>query len=158
MHYPRNTVGKKKRKYRSLTCHTVPGLSFLSQKATCFVFLNRFFSYNKNKQTSQAAASRRIKQREEATRHHHVSRTCTWPCSVLLHHSLTQTHRQTHTQHTHTQTDSHATFEKKKISCFRHFPESLFSGCTKANEAFMAIYFLSFCIIIIFIFINIMLL
>lgn len=114
MHYPRNTVGKKKRKYRSLTCHTVPGLSFLSQKATCFVFLNRFFSYNKNKQTSQAAASRRIKQREEATRHHHVSRTCTWPCSVLLHHSLTQTHRQTHTQHTHTQTDSHATFEKKK--------------------------------------------
>lgn len=123
-----------------------------------FFFLNRFFSYNKNKQTSQAAASRRIKQREEATRHHHVSRTCTWPCSVLLHHSLTQTHRQTHTQHTHTQTDSHATFEKKKISCFRHFPESLFSGCTKANEAFMAIYFLSFCIIIIFIFINIMLL
>lgn len=38
MHYPRNTVGKKKRKYRSLTCHTVPGLSFLSQKATCFFF------------------------------------------------------------------------------------------------------------------------
>lgn len=159
MHYPRNTVKKKNWRKQENKAN----IEF--QHATLFlgqVFFHRkppillvfvvikITDISNGCQQMDQAEKKGEERNHEATRHHHVTGPCTWPCSIPQ--DITYTHSFIHTRthckscnrdtHTYTQTLCKIKYKHRltltKTSAFWHFPESPFSGCTKAKQAFMA--------------------